>query len=54
MIVTTNVPFDAWGRVSGGDQVIAAAMLDRLVDHSHVFLIAGPSYWVRGKVVQAT
>lgn len=50
VIVTSNVPFDQWGRVFGGDDMIASAILDRLLHFSHVFLITGPSYRVRGKV----
>jgi DNA replication protein DnaC len=52
LIVTTNVPFDGWGRVFGGDEVIAAAILDRLLHYSHVFLITGPSYRMQGKLGQ--
>jgi DNA replication protein DnaC len=44
VIVTTNVAFDGWGRIFGGDEMLAAAILDRLLHYSHVFLIAGPSY----------
>lgn len=49
MIVTSNVPFDGWGRVFAGDSVIAAAILDRLLHVSHVFAITGPSYRMKGK-----
>lgn len=52
--LTTNVPFDAWGRVFGGDEVLAAAILDRLLHHSHVFHITGPSYRVKDKLAQLT
>jgi len=52
LIVTTNVPFDGWGKVFGGDEVIAAAILDRLLHYSHVFLITGPSYRMQGKLGQ--
>ncbi len=52
MIVTTNVPFDQWGRIFGDDDVIAAAILDRLLHHSEIFAIAGPSYRLRGKLPQ--
>lgn len=52
LVVTTNVAFDGWGGVFGGDEVIAAAILDRLLHFSHVFLIAGPSYRMRGKLNQ--
>jgi DNA replication protein DnaC len=50
IIVTTNVSFDGWGTIFGGDAVIAAAILDRLLHFSHVFLINGPSYRMRGKL----
>jgi DNA replication protein DnaC len=50
VIVTTNVPFDGWGRIFGGDEMIAAAILDRLLHFSHVFLISGPSYRMKGKL----
>ncbi|MBV9282495.1 MAG: IS21-like element helper ATPase IstB [Chloroflexi bacterium] len=49
-IVTSNVPFDGWGRIFGGDDMIASAILDRLVHFSHVFLISGPSYRMKGKL----
>lgn len=52
MIVTTNVAFDAWGSIFGGDEVIASAILDRLLHFSHVFLITGPSYRMKGKLTQ--
>jgi DNA replication protein DnaC len=48
--LTTNVAFDAWGRVFGGDEVLAAAILDRLLHHSHVFHITGPSYRMKDKL----
>jgi len=32
--------------------VIAGAILDRLLHYSHVFLITGPSYRMKGKLVQ--
>lgn len=49
IIVTSNVAFEGWGRVFGGDEVIASAILDRLLHFSHVFLINGPSYRMKGK-----
>ncbi|MGH2456440.1 MAG: IS21-like element helper ATPase IstB [Candidatus Limnocylindria bacterium] len=48
--LTTNVSFDGWGRVFGGDEVLAAAILDRLLHHSHVFHITGPSYRMKDKL----
>lgn len=50
IIVTTNVAFEQWGRIFGDDDVIAAAILDRLLHHSEVFAINGPSYRLRGKL----
>lgn len=50
--LTTNVSFDAWGRVFGGDEVIASAILDRLLHHSHVFHSTGPSYRMKDKLVR--
>ncbi|MCL4552839.1 MAG: ATP-binding protein, partial [Candidatus Marsarchaeota archaeon] len=52
MIVTSNVPFEGWGKVFGGDEVIAAGILDRLLHFGHVFSISGPSYRMRGKMAQ--
>ena len=46
--------FDAWGRVFGGDDVLAAAILDRLLHHCHVFHVTGPSYRVKDKLAQLT
>ena len=51
VIVTSNVAFEQWGRIFGGDEMIAAAILDRLLHHSQVFLISGPSYRLKGKLV---
>lgn len=42
-IVTTNIPFSKWGDTFN-DSVIATAILDRLLHHSHIFQIDGPSY----------
>ena len=53
LIVTSNVTFDNWGKVFGGDEVIAMAILDRLLHFSHVFLISGPSFRMKGKLLQA-
>jgi DNA replication protein DnaC len=43
IIVTTNKPFDQWGEIFN-DDVVAAAILDRLLHHSYPFLINGKSY----------
>lgn len=43
MIITTNQSVTQWGQVFG-DDVIAAAVLDRLLHHSHTLVIQGESY----------
>jgi DNA replication protein DnaC len=50
VVITTNVTFEAWGTVFGGNEVIASAILDRLLHYSHVFLIPGPSYRMKDKL----
>ncbi|MDQ4130549.1 MAG: IS21-like element helper ATPase IstB, partial [Actinomycetota bacterium] len=35
LIVTSNKPFSAWGEIFG-DEVVAAAMIDRLVHHAEI------------------
>jgi len=52
IIVTTNVAFDQWGRIFGNDDVIASAILDRLLHFSEVIAIDGPSWRLRGKLGQ--
>lgn len=42
-IITTNKPFGQWGELFG-DNMIANAILDRLVHHSHIINITGKSY----------
>ena len=42
-IITTNKPFAKWGELFG-DNMIANAILDRLLNHSHVINITGRSY----------
>src|SRR6185295_6638651 len=48
MLITTNQPVTQWGAVFG-DDVLAAAILDRLVHHSHTLMIAGDSYRLKQK-----
>jgi DNA replication protein DnaC len=50
IVVTTNKPFDQWGQVFGGDDVMAAAILDRLLHHCHVIATHGPSYRMKDKL----
>jgi len=48
IILTSNKGFTEWGDVLG-DSVVAAAILDRLLHHSHVLNIRGESYRLREK-----
>lgn len=48
VILTSNKGFSEWGEVLG-DAVIATAILDRLLHHSHVVNIRGESYRLREK-----
>ncbi|HEX3899467.1 MAG TPA: IS21-like element helper ATPase IstB, partial [Mycobacteriales bacterium] len=43
LILTSNLAFSRWGDVSG-DQVTAAAMIDRIVHHAEVISLKGASY----------
>lgn len=47
-IITTNKPFSEWGE-GFGDSVLASAILDRLLHHSHVINIVGSSYRLKDK-----
>ena len=57
LIVTSNKAFGRWGEVFG-DDVVAAAMIDRLVHHAEVIALSGDSYRLRdrdlGRVPPAT
>lgn len=49
-IITTNQSFAKWGEVFG-DSVIANAIIDRLVHHSEIVKITGPSYRVKDRTI---
>lgn len=48
-IMTSNLGFGAWDQAFAGDRVLTAAMLDRLLHHSHVVQIQGDSYRLKDK-----
>ena len=48
LLLTSNQPIGAWGDVFG-DPVVATAILDRILHHSHVLTIKGDSYRLREK-----
>ena len=48
LIVTSNKPFSAWGEILG-DDVTAAAMIDRLVHHAEILALKGDSYRLKDR-----
>jgi DNA replication protein DnaC len=48
MLITTNQLVTQWGAVFG-DEVLAAAILDRLLHHSHAVMIQGESFRLKQK-----
>jgi DNA replication protein DnaC len=48
LIVTSNKPFGRWGEVFG-DEVVAAAMIDRLVHHADIIALKGDSYRLKDR-----
>ncbi len=49
IVLTSNKSFGEWAEVFSGDGVIATAILDRLLHHSHVISIRGESYRLKDK-----
>lgn len=43
VIITSNKPFEQWGEIFN-DEIVASAILDRLLHHSYPFLINGKSF----------
>lgn len=48
ILITSNLAVTQWGGMFS-DEVTAAAMLDRLLHHSHILNIKGDSYRLKGK-----
>ncbi len=51
LVLTSNLPFSGWAGVFG-DQVVAAAMIDRIVQHADVLTLKGASYRLRGRGIE--
>jgi DNA replication protein DnaC len=47
ILITTNKGIRDWPEILAGDEVLATAILDRLLHHSHVLNIKGRSYRLR-------
>jgi DNA replication protein DnaC len=52
LILTSNYNFDEWGKVFD-DNVVASAIIDRLVHHANIFYITGSSYRLKNKLKKA-
>jgi DNA replication protein DnaC len=48
LIVTSNKPFSGWGEIFG-DEITAAAMIDRLVHHAEILALKGDSYRLKDR-----
>ena len=53
IILTSNTSFAGWGTLLG-DEVLAAALLDRLLHHAEVVTINGPSYRMKDRQAETT
>lgn len=49
-IITSNITFEKWPQILGNDEMITKAILDRLLHHSYLFNITGPSYRIKDKL----
>lgn len=49
IIVTSNLSFSKWDTTLADDKVLTAALLDRLLHHSHIVQMKGNSYRLKDK-----
>ena len=49
ILLTSNTSFAQWGTLLG-DEVLASALLDRLLHHAEVITINGPSYRMKDRL----
>ncbi|MCG9702281.1 IS21-like element helper ATPase IstB [Vibrio natriegens] len=49
IVLTSNLPFGQWPSTFSDDATLTAAMLDRLLHHSHVLQLSGESYRLKDK-----
>ena len=52
VVLTSNHNFDDWGKIFD-DNVVAAAIIDRLIHHAEIFYIDGSSYRLKDKLKKA-
>lgn len=49
IIITSNLIFTKWQEVLNNDEALTAAILDRLIHHSHIINVQGDSYRLKQK-----
>jgi len=49
LIITTNKEFTNWGEFFFDDNV-AVPIVDRIIHHSHIFMLGGESYRLKSKL----
>lgn len=50
IIITSNLTFSQWEGVLNNDEALTAAIMDRLIHHSHIVNINGESYRLKQKM----
>ena len=50
IILTTNKDFTSWGEFFHDDNV-AVPIIDRVIHHSHIFMLGGESYRLKQKTM---
>ena len=51
LIITSNLEFSQWNTVFGDDR-LTAALIDRLIHHSHIVIFSGKSYRLRQSILR--
>lgn len=51
LLLTSNLSFVEWGALLGNDEVLATALLDRLLHHAEVLNINGRSYRMKDRML---
>lgn len=50
IVITSNLNFGQWDQTLANDKTLTAALLDRLLHHSHIIQLKGDSYRLKGKI----
>ena len=48
-VITTNRAFRDWGKIFDVDNILATAMIDRLMHHGEAIVIQGDSYRLKDR-----